>query len=333
MLDRRGLFRPAGGVAALGGVAWAGKVLHAGGDAAAADAPPDLYLAGTDGWIYLPPTPAIAPFHPDVLAPVTVHDLHLRLPQRHRADRRPEARPEEQGAALRAAVLGQAVRPDQPVDFRVQLTNLGPGRCGPTCSTRTPCTGTASATSSRSSTASRSGSVSVPSGRNFTYVYRPRDPGTYMYHCHVEDVEHVHMGMTGLVFVRPLQDGNTALYPSGKYLYNDGDGSTGFDREFAMFLSEVWAESHWADAHIQLPGVERLPGRLQPAQRTGLPGHARAERVDRPVQPGPGRQRRPDRTGRPSGAEVPAALVAGDAATPGSGWRCGSPTWASASRR
>ena len=97
------------------------------------------------------------------------------------------------------------------------------------------------------------GSVSVPAGREFTYVYRPRDPGTYMYHCHVEDVEHVHMGMTGLVFVRPLQDGNTSLYPSGKYLYNDGDGSTGFDREFAMFLSEVWAEAHWADAHIQLP--------------------------------------------------------------------------------
>jgi FtsP/CotA-like multicopper oxidase with cupredoxin domain len=95
--------------------------------------------------------------------------------------------------------------------------------------------------------------VSVPAGREFTYVYRPRDPGTYMYHCHVEDVEHVHMGMTGLVFVRPLQDGNTSFYPSGRYLYNDGDGSTGYDREFAMFLSEVWAEAHWADAHIQLP--------------------------------------------------------------------------------
>ena len=40
-------------------------------------------------------------------------------------------------------------------------------------------------------------------------------PGTYMYHCHVEDVEHVHMGMTGLVFVRPLQDGeHRRLHPS-----------------------------------------------------------------------------------------------------------------------
>ena len=252
MLDRRGLFRTAGGVAALGGVAWAGKVLDPEATAAAADVTPDLYLGGTDGWIYLPPTPPIAPFHPDVLAPLTVHDVHLRLPERHRADRRPEAGPEEQGAALGAAVLGQAVRPGQPVDFRVQLTNLGLAVRPDLFDAHTlhwhgfrnvipffdgeP-----------------TGSVSVPSGRNFTYVYRPRDPGTYMYHCHVEDVEHVHMGMTGLVFVRPLQDGNTALYPSGKYLYNDGDGSTGFDREFSMFLSEVWAEAHWADAHIQLP--------------------------------------------------------------------------------
>lgn len=45
-------------------------------------------------------------------------------------------------------------------------------------------------------------------------------------------------------------------------LYNDGDGSTGYDREFAMHLSEVWADSHWADAHIQSGGMERLPGRL-----------------------------------------------------------------------
>jgi hypothetical protein len=61
------------------------------------------------------------------------------------------------------------------------------------------------------------------------------------------------MGMTGPVFVRPLQNGNTSFYPSGKYAYNDGNGSTGYDREFCMQLSEVWADSHWADAHIQLP--------------------------------------------------------------------------------
>ncbi len=96
------------------------------------------------------------------------------------------------------------------------------------------------------------GSISVPAGRTFTYAYRPRDPGTYMYHCHVEDVEHVHMGMTGMVFVRPRQNG-TNIAGFTKFAYNDGDGSTGYNREYAMFLSEVWAEAHWADAHIQLP--------------------------------------------------------------------------------
>ena len=57
------------------------------------------------------------------------------------------------------------------------------------------------------------------------------------------------------MFVRPAQDGNTSARSASvtKFAYNDGDGSTGFDREYAMFLSEVWGDSHWADAHIQLP--------------------------------------------------------------------------------
>ena len=49
----------------------------------------------------------------------------------------------------------------------------------------------------------------MPIGRDFTYFYRPHDAGTYMYHCHFEDVEHVQMGMTGMVFVRPKQNNGT----------------------------------------------------------------------------------------------------------------------------
>ena len=94
----------------------------------------------------------------------------------------------------------------------------------------------------------------MPIGRNFTYFYRPHDPGTYMYHCHFEDVEHVQMGMTGLLFVSPKQNG-TAYTVGGKtftkFVYNDGDGSTGYDREFGLFLTEIFAEGHYRDAHIQ----------------------------------------------------------------------------------
>ena len=67
-IDRRRFLQLAGGAAAAVTVTWAGKVLVPEA-AVAAVGDPDLYLGGTDGWIYLPPTPAIPPFHPDNLAP------------------------------------------------------------------------------------------------------------------------------------------------------------------------------------------------------------------------------------------------------------------------
>ena len=93
-------------------------------------------------------------------------------------------------------------------------------------------------------------SVAVPIGRQLTYFYRPHREGTYMYHCHFEDVEHVQMGMTGIVFVRPTQDG-TPLAGFTKFAYNDGDGSTGYHRHFAILLNEVWKDFHDGDRDIQ----------------------------------------------------------------------------------
>ncbi len=101
-------------------------------------------------------------------------------------------------------------------------------------------------------------SIAVPIGKQVTYFYRPHREGTYMYHCHFEDVEHVHMGMVGIVFVRPAQDGAayTVTTPAGlrtftKFAYNDGDGSTGYDRHFAILLGEVWHAFHDGDRDIQ----------------------------------------------------------------------------------
>jgi len=113
-------------------------------------------------------------------------------------------------------------------------------------------------------------SISVAPGNDFPYYYHPTDPGTYMYHCHNEDVEHVQMGMDGVVFVRPAQNktgfgagtpvarynGGSATAPLG-YVFNDhvavGDPrSTAYDREYAIFLNEFWAQSHYDDAHIQV---------------------------------------------------------------------------------
>jgi FtsP/CotA-like multicopper oxidase with cupredoxin domain len=106
-------------------------------------------------------------------------------------------------------------------------------------------------------------SVAVPIGKQFTYFYRPHREGTYMWHCHFEDVEHVQMGMQGMVFVRPLQDNNATLRNVGTsrsapnnvafkgFAYNDGDGSTGYDRHFAILLDELWHAFHDGDRDIQ----------------------------------------------------------------------------------
>ncbi len=98
-------------------------------------------------------------------------------------------------------------------------------------------------------------SISVPIGRDFTYVYRPTDAGTYMYHCHFEDVEHVTMGMHGIVYVKPDPADRLGLGAGQQKAYGvaDGDatGETKYDREYAIMLSEVDTRAHFGDAHIQ----------------------------------------------------------------------------------
>ena len=94
-------------------------------------------------------------------------------------------------------------------------------------------------------------SVAVPIGKQLTYFYRPHREGTYMYHCHFEDVEHVHMGMTGIVYVTPTQDG-TSHGGFSTFAYNDGNsGATGYNRHFALLLNEVWSKFHDGDRDIQ----------------------------------------------------------------------------------
>jgi FtsP/CotA-like multicopper oxidase with cupredoxin domain len=49
-------------------------------------------------------------------------------------------------------------------------------------------------------------SISINMGATLTYFYNVVEPGTYMYHCHVEATEHMQMGMLGNLYVRPVQN-------------------------------------------------------------------------------------------------------------------------------
>ena len=266
-LSRRDFLKIAGGAALV--VAGAGvmpqflrKTLLPEKIADAAEAPPDLYFAGTDGWISMPAdSPAIGFYFPDDIAPAPFNTYIFGF--RNITGLTPGQISLQKEHAQHSAPLFWVDEYDGTNEFRLQLTNLGLQiRPDLTDSHTLHWHGFRNVITFFDG--EPTGSVSVPVGRNFTYVFRPRDPGTYMYHCHVEDVEHVHMGMTGLVFVRPKQNTGT-LYdsggfaiPAGKYAYNDylqptHPASTAYNREFAMFLSEVWAEAHWCDSHIQLP--------------------------------------------------------------------------------
>jgi FtsP/CotA-like multicopper oxidase with cupredoxin domain len=95
-------------------------------------------------------------------------------------------------------------------------------------------------------------SMSINMGSTLTYYYKVPDPGTYMYHCHVEASEHMQMGMLGNLYVLSKQDGTTVGgCASQKYAYTDGDGSTCYDVDFPIQVAAFDPDFHNASISIQ----------------------------------------------------------------------------------
>ncbi|MFZ7126495.1 MAG: multicopper oxidase domain-containing protein [Desulfobacterales bacterium] len=90
-------------------------------------------------------------------------------------------------------------------------------------------------------------------GASFTYYYKAVQPGTFFYHCHVEAAEHMQMGMIGNLWVYPQQDGTSINYQGRtytKFAYNDGDGSTGYDREYPLLMTGFDPNFHDASENV-----------------------------------------------------------------------------------
>ncbi len=116
-------------------------------------------------------------------------------------------------------------------------------------------------------------SFSVPVWTNFsvppptaTYYFKPEDPGTYMYHCHVTASEHIQMGMYGALVIYPTRQSLAAegivqnpvtgdwflngfpqpqIPPAAtnrNFAYNDI--KTYFDKEYVLLLSDIDYEWH-----------------------------------------------------------------------------------------
>lgn len=102
-------------------------------------------------------------------------------------------------------------------------------------------------------------SITINMGSTLTYFYNVVEPGTFMYHCHVEATEHMQMGMLGNLYVLPIQnnlpdgtDLNGFTHQSGNtYAYNDGDGSTYYDVDYPIQLASFDPDFHDASLNVQ----------------------------------------------------------------------------------
>lgn len=131
-------------------------------------------------------------------------------------------------------------------------------------------------------------------GATMTYYYKQYEPGTYIYHCHVEAAEHMQMGMLGNLYVRPRQNRLPAQAfasgfshtPGKKYVYNDGDGSTFYDVEFPLQLASFDHVFHDASAAVQpLPFATMRPTYAMINGR-GYPDTANPNALPPPVEDG-----------------------------------------------
>jgi FtsP/CotA-like multicopper oxidase with cupredoxin domain len=115
--------------------------------------------------------------------------------------------------------------------------------------------------------------IAINANATLTYYYNVVEPGTYMYHCHVEATEHMQMGMLANLWVRPAQnrlpDGTvlgTHVHSNpdynadrnlddptdgDKYVYNDLDGSTWYDVEVPLQLGGFDSAFHDASETVQ----------------------------------------------------------------------------------
>jgi FtsP/CotA-like multicopper oxidase with cupredoxin domain len=85
-------------------------------------------------------------------------------------------------------------------------------------------------------------------GSPFTYTFTAPHAGTYMYHCHVDTVLHVEMGMYGTVIIRP-PDGSTDVAWTG---------GPAFDEEYIWHLHTF--DSSW---HSRMGGMVSGPGTVR----------------------------------------------------------------------
>lgn len=161
--------------------------------------------------------------------------------------------------------------------------------------------------------------ISVNMGASLTYYYNIVQPGTYMYHCHVEATEHMQMGMLGNLYVRPAQNGESYDHEGRsftQFAYNDGDGSTGYDVEYPIQIGSWDPEFHDASMNVQPLPFANMRDTYPMLNGRGYPDTADPRTYDFPHTPESGAN--PDKeaaygTGKLGTSQPVSSLIVADA--------------------
>ena len=271
-LTRRTLIKSAMAASVAGGVVLLRQFGSAGrgGLQLVAYAPPvkAYTLAGTDGWVSMPVgADAMPPYFPDTLAPAhgnttgdprkdlfTTYAFGFRNVSQYNPPTAKSPQPSQflvDNVKNHVQISAPLIYAQVGQDLRLSLFNLGMGNRPDLFDSHTiHFHGFANQIAYFDGVPDAS--LSVPPGQSLNYRYLPVDAGTYMYHCHVEDVEHVQMGMNGMVFIAPRK-GLNYTYDTAATLgpTTDPTLSTRFDRQFSIHLSEIFPQGHFGDSHIQ----------------------------------------------------------------------------------
>jgi len=135
-------------------------------------------------------------------------------------------------------------------------------------------------------------SISVNMGASLSYYYNVKEPGTYMYHCHVEATEHMQMGMLGNLYVRAGQNKlpnqtftNGFIHTTGmKYAYNDNDGSTFYDKEYPIQIGGFDPDFHDASMNVQPLPFAEMKDRYPMLNGRGYPDTANSGALTPPAE-------------------------------------------------
>ncbi len=167
------------------------------------------------------------------------------------------------------------------------------------------------------------GSIGINMGATITYYYNLIEPGTFMYHCHMEATEHMQMGMLGSLYVDPIQnrtgiggslaapDLSTVAAKEGGagpygYVYNDGDGSTAFDVEIPIQLGSFDPAFHDASYTVQPLPFAEMKDKYPMMNGRGYPDTVNSASLPPPIDPETGESANGGKVSQPVSSRVTA---------------------------